>query len=238
MGEARPKRGEQDDRYLRFTKNVNSLFASPCESSACPVWRENASKSFTEPGSVDTTFSTWPDCSSFSAFLVRRMGSGQLSPRVSSSRSKFMALYYAGMKPLSRRSFAALLGAAALAPLAVRAQDRQGYKVVLQVSDNDPAKWNLALNNARNIQQDLGKDHVAIEIVAYGPGLPMLKADSKVAGRLAQALDSSIGLMACENTMHNTRVTKDQMYSGISYVDAGVVHIMKRQREGWQYIRP
>ena len=126
----------------------------------------------------------------------------------------------------------------ALAPLAAQAQQKEHYKVVLQVSDNDPAKWNLALNNARNIQQDLGKGNVDIEIVAYGPGLAMLKADSKVADRLAQALDGSIGLMACENTMRNTKTTKAQMYSGISYVDAGVVHIMKRQREGWQYIRP
>jgi len=112
------------------------------------------------------------------------------------------------------------------------------YKVVLQVSDGDPGKWNLALNNARNIQQDLGKDNVDIEIVAYGPGLPMLKADSKVAGRLAQALDDSVAVLACENTMHNTQVTKADMYSGIGYVKAGVVHIMQREREGWAYIRP
>lgn len=142
---------------------------------------------------------------------------------------------------LSRRSFTALACLALLAPLAGRAQGKaaaERYKVVLQVSDADPAKWNLALNNANNIQHDLGKENVAIEIVAYGPGLPMLKADSKVADRLAQALDSSIGLMACENTMRNTKVSKEQMYGGISYVDAGVVHIMKRQREGWAYIRP
>lgn len=126
-----------------------------------------------------------------------------------------------------------------LAPLAVQAQQKnEHYKVVLQVSDNDPAKWNLALNNANNILHDLGKGNVDIEIVAYGPGLGMLKAESKVAPRLAQALDNSIGLMACENTMHNTKTTRDQMYSGISYVDAGVVHIMKRQREGWAYVRP
>jgi len=147
-----------------------------------------------------------------------------------------------------RRAILALLiaASAALAPLAASAQQTAAagaqnaahYKVVLQVSDADPAKWNLALNNARNIQQDLGKGNVDIEIVAYGPGLGMLKADSKVADRLAQALDASIGLMACENTMRNTKVTKDQMYSGISYVDAGVVHLMKRQREGWAYIRP
>ena len=142
---------------------------------------------------------------------------------------------------LSRRSFTALAGLALLAPLAGRAQGKaaaERYKVVLQVSDADPAKWNLALNNANNIQHDLGKENVQIEIVAYGPGLPMLKADSKVHDRLAQALDSSIGLMACENTRRNTKVSKDQMYAGIAYVDAGVVHIMKRQREGWAYIRP
>ncbi len=45
------------------------------------------------------------------------------------------------------------------------------HKVVFQVSDNDPAKWNLALNNAQNVQRDLGKENVEIEIVAYGPGL-------------------------------------------------------------------
>lgn len=117
-------------------------------------------------------------------------------------------------------------------------QKFERYRVVLQVSDADPAKWNLALNNARNVQEDLGKGNVDIEIVAYGPGLGMLKSDSKVADRLAQALDSNIGLMACENTMRNTKVQKSDMYGGISYVDAGVVHIMKRQREGWSYVRP
>jgi uncharacterized protein len=136
--------------------------------------------------------------------------------------------------------FAAMLFAvsAVLLPVQAEAQKAERQKVVLQVSDNDPAKWNLALNNARNIQADLGKDNVDVEIVAYGPGLKMLKADSKVAARLAQALDGSIGLMACENTMRNTKTTKGDMYAGISYVKAGVVHIMQRQREGWAYVRP
>lgn len=134
---------------------------------------------------------------------------------------------------------ATVLGIASCAQLkSSDSQAAQRQRVVLQVSDADPAKWNLALNNARNIQTDLGKDKVDVEIVAYGPGLGMLKADSKVAPRLAQALDGNIGLMACENTMRNTKTTRADMYHGISYVDAGVVHIMKRQREGWAYVRP
>jgi intracellular sulfur oxidation DsrE/DsrF family protein len=134
-----------------------------------------------------------------------------------------------------RLVLAILLSLAALSGLA---QQSQKQRVVFQVSDNDPAKWSLALNNARNVQQDLGKNNVQIEIVAYGPGLGMLKADSKVADRLAQALDNNVGLLACENTMTNTKVKRDEMYGGIAYVKAGVTHIMKRQQEGWAYIRP
>jgi hypothetical protein len=134
----------------------------------------------------------------------------------------------------------ALAAALAMSGCAVTQESAQSdvKKVVIQVSDGDPKKWNLALNNARNVQTDLGKDKVAVEIVAYGPGLGMLKADSPVAARLAQALDGNVGLLACENTMTNTRTTRAQMYSGIGYVTAGVVHIMQRQREGWSYVRP
>jgi intracellular sulfur oxidation DsrE/DsrF family protein len=139
---------------------------------------------------------------------------------------------------MKRRSLFAFLGLAAAAPAFAQAAKGGKQRVVFQVSDNDPAKWNLALNNAKNVQTDLGKDNVQIEIVAYGPGLSMLRAESKVAPRLAGALDDSVGLIACENTMKNTKVSRDDMYQGIGYVMAGVTHLMKRQQEGWSYIRP
>src|SRR5579872_4886460 len=75
---------------------------------------------------------------------------------------------------------------AAAADVPARAPAKQ--RVIFQVSDNDPGKWNLALNNISNIQQDLGRENVDIELVAYGPGLPMLKLDSAVASRVADAL--------------------------------------------------
>jgi intracellular sulfur oxidation DsrE/DsrF family protein len=112
------------------------------------------------------------------------------------------------------------------------------YKVVFQVSDNDPAKWNLALNNIRNIQQDLGRDNVEIELIAYGPGLNMLKLDSAVAARVGEALGSGAGILACENTMTNAGITRADMLPNIGYVKAGVVELMVRQRQGWAYIRP
>jgi len=111
-------------------------------------------------------------------------------------------------------------------------------KVVFQVSDGEPGKWNLALNNAKNVQQDLGADKVDIEIVAYGPGIGMLKADAVTANRINEAAKSGVKVVACENTMTALKLTKADMNANIGYVPAGVVELMKRQGEGWAYIRP
>ena len=111
-------------------------------------------------------------------------------------------------------------------------------RVVMQVSDGEPAKWNLALNNARNLQSDLGAANVEIEIVAYGPGLDMLKRDSTVATRVDEALTSGVKIVACENTMRAQKLTQPDMLPSIGYVGAGVVEIMQRQQQGWSYLRP
>lgn len=129
------------------------------------------------------------------------------------------------------------LGAAGAASAQTAAAGRP-HKVVFQVSDADPAKWNLALNNVRNVQQDLGSDKVAVEIVAYGPGIGMLKMDSVVGPRIAEALAAGTVVIACENTMRAQKITRDDMLPRIGYVAAGVVELMVRQQEGYAYIRP
>ena len=111
-------------------------------------------------------------------------------------------------------------------------------KVIFQVSEADPKTWNLALNNAKNVQQDLGKDKVDIEIVAYGPGIGMLKVESTVGNRINDAVAAGVNIVACENTMTNMKLTKDDMLGGIGYVKAGVVELMRKQQQGYAYIRP
>lgn len=111
-------------------------------------------------------------------------------------------------------------------------------RVVIQVSDDDASRWNLVLNNARNVQKEVGKANVEVEVVAYGPGLGILRDDSVVANRVQEALTSGIRFVACRNTMQAQRVTEAQMVPGIGYAQAGVVEIIKKQQEGWAYLRP
>ena len=121
---------------------------------------------------------------------------------------------------------------------------QQKQKLIIQVSDNDPAKWALALNNAQNVQQDLGKDKVQIEIVAYGPGLHMLRDDtSPVKARIKSMSESMDGLTftACGNTMESMEKKEGKpipLVPQAKVVKAGVVRLMELQEKGWSYVRP
>ncbi len=128
-------------------------------------------------------------------------------------------------------SLAALNTAAAETPAAKE-------KLVIQVSDADSGKWNLALNNAKNVQQAFGADKVDIEIVTYGPGIGMLKMDSVVANRVDDSKQAGISIVACQNTMRNMKLTNEDMLPNTSYVPSGVVEIIKKQKDGYAYLRP
>lgn len=110
-------------------------------------------------------------------------------------------------------------------------------KVVFQVSEDSPATWNLALNNAKNVQSAMGKN-AEVEIVAYGPGIGMLVAGSPTEGRVTDAVKSGVKVVACQNTMRAKKLTQDQMNSAIGYVPSGVVELMSKQQAGWSYVRP
>ena len=141
---------------------------------------------------------------------------------------------------LAAAGLAALLLPVALDLNPAFAQSAAGAKnrLVVQVSDADPAKWNLALNNAKNVQTDLGNANVDIEIVAYGPGIGMLKLDAPTSSRVTDAAKAGVLIQACENTMRNQKVVRADMHPNVTYVPAGVTRIIRRQQEGWAYLRP
>jgi uncharacterized protein len=158
-----------------------------------------------------------------------------------------------------RRSIQAVAIGAALSLLtpAVMAQGRESatpaptampkiHRLVLQVNTADPATMNLALNNASNVEQnyrDLG-EKVEIEIVAFGPGLHMLRADtSPVKERLTAIAGKSaaISFKACDNTRENMGKAEAKtipLVAEATVVKSGVVRLIELQEQGWTYVRP
>ena len=107
---------------------------------------------------------------------------------------------------------------------------------------------NLVLINVSNVLQYYHSkgEQAQIEVVAFGPGLNMLRADkSPVKGRLQQiekiSFPSKVTFSACHNTMMAMEKKEGhpiQIVPEARVVPAGIVRLTQLQEEGWSYIRP
>jgi intracellular sulfur oxidation DsrE/DsrF family protein len=126
------------------------------------------------------------------------------------------------------------------------AAQKTEHRLAVQVNANDPAAMNLVLNNVQNFadyHQGRGEP-VEIEVVAYGPGLHMLRDDtSQVKDRIRSmsAAMPNVTFIACANTLLNMKKTEAKdvpLISQAKLVDSGVVRLVELQEKGWSYIRP
>jgi hypothetical protein len=144
---------------------------------------------------------------------------------------------------------AGLLGAVGLtrrAAAATPAEQTGRHRLALHVDRNDTAVMNLALGNAHNAAayyRERGES-VALELVAYGPGLTMLRADrSPVAERIAatrQQLPQMV-FSACNNTLNALRKAEGKdipLLPEATIVPAGIVRLIELQEQGWTYVKP
>ena len=148
------------------------------------------------------------------------------------------------------KKFAGLLTIAVALILAVPAvaADGKTHRIVFQVDQNDPAVMNLTLNNVSNILEYYHSkgEQAEVEVVAYGPGLIMLRDDkSPVKERLKSiqsgSFPSKVAYAACGNTMTNMEKAEGHAIPIVpeaKVVIAGVVRLTELQEQGWAYIRP
>jgi len=152
------------------------------------------------------------------------------------------------MMPKPLRFLLLAFAAALLAAGGVRAEAGKPHRVVIQVDQNDAAIMNLALNNARNLLDYYRAKHedVDVEIVAYGPGLHMLREDtSPVKDRIKElatvSFPSKIAFAACNNTKQGMEKREGHPITIIpqaTIVPAGVVRIMELEEQGYSYVKP
>jgi intracellular sulfur oxidation DsrE/DsrF family protein len=149
---------------------------------------------------------------------------------------KFAAKWSALMAALVLTVGGAQIAVAADKPFAEK-------KIVLQISDPNPFKQTLVLNVANNLVKEYGPDKVAIEVVAFGPGVRLLFADNANVGRI-KALSEGAGVTfhACSNTITNmTKLLGEapEINAVAAKSGPGVVRIVKLVTEdGYTLVKP
>ena len=153
-----------------------------------------------------------------------------------------------------RRFIYAVAAAAALAVAVTAAvsgyaaEKIKVHHVAFQVDQNNPAVMNLTLNNVQQMMDYYHSkgEQAEVEIVAYGPGLMMLRQDkSPVKDRLKRikegSFPSSVTYSACHNTM--VKMEKQEghpipIVPEARVVPGGIVRLVQLEEAGWSYIRP
>ena len=114
--------------------------------------------------------------------------------------------------------------------------------IVLQLSDGEEAVQSRVLSVASNLLKFYGgPDLVDLEIVAFGPGISLLFADSSQQQRISSLAANGVRFVACMNTVDTIERTsgkRPQLNPLAIPVQAGVAHIVQRSTQGFVVVRP
>lgn len=142
---------------------------------------------------------------------------------------------------------AAALAAPALAAPATSPQNAATdkpfaeHKIVLQLSDREAAKQALVLSVANNLLKAYDPDRIAIEVVAFGPGIDLLRADSPNRARVDSLIAQGVQFDICMNTVETIeRETghRPALNPKAVPVQVGVAQILSLVEHGFTLVRP
>lgn len=115
------------------------------------------------------------------------------------------------------------------------------HKIVLQLSDGDAKKQALVLSVANNLIKHYDPDKVALEVVAFGPGIDLLRSGSdhrkQVESLIAQGVRFDICLNTVDTLERETGKRPDYIPSATP-VQVGVAQILFLTENGYTLVRP
>jgi uncharacterized protein len=115
------------------------------------------------------------------------------------------------------------------------------HRIVLQLSDNDPRKQSLVISVAYNLLKLYDPDKVAIEVVAFGPGIDLLFPDNANRKRIESLVAQGVKFDICLNTVDTIeRETgkRPQYIPAAIPVQVGVGQILSLTENGYTLVRP
>lgn len=113
------------------------------------------------------------------------------------------------------------------------------YRVVFHVDEGNEARVGMALKNIENLMADLGEDNVQVELVTNGRGVSALvKTPNPHQAQIEALAAKGVRFTACANSLRQADITADALLGTVEVVPSGVGELVKKQVQGWAYIRP
>ncbi len=114
--------------------------------------------------------------------------------------------------------------------------DLAEHKIVFQLTSGDTNVHKMLVRQLGNVLT--AAPNSKIEVVCHGPGITMLTTKQTIVHtKVSELKGKGIDFVVCENTLKEKKVTKEEIISEAAFVKAGIIEIVKKQEEGWSYIR-
>lgn len=115
------------------------------------------------------------------------------------------------------------------------------HRIALQLSDRDPKKQTEVLNVANNLLKAYGPDAVAVEVVTFGPGIDLLRAENANRARVDSLVAQGVRFNICGNTLDTIeRETgkRPAVNPNANEVKVGVGYLLTLAEKGYTIVRP
>lgn len=111
------------------------------------------------------------------------------------------------------------------------------YKVVFHLNAGQPELQAKALANVANLLNEM--PDARVELVVQGDALDLVVGTRSSAPEQTARLQArGVTVAACANTMRAQGVEPGALLPGVVVVTSGVGELVRRQQEGWAYIKP
>lgn len=113
------------------------------------------------------------------------------------------------------------------------------YRVLFHLDEGSTFRLKLTLSNIRSLLNDLGDKDLLVECVVNGAGVKLFQRSIETEREAIEILTKrGIQFMLCENSLALFELSKKDMLSAIGFVPSGVGELVKKQVEGWVYLKP
>ena len=111
------------------------------------------------------------------------------------------------------------------------------YKVIFHIDEIRKSK--LVLGNIANLIKDLGEDNLEIELLANSEAVKlMVTASNEFSEQLNSLKLKNVTIAACDNSLHQMNLDKKLLFDFCIVVPSGVGELVKKQANGYAYIKP
>lgn len=112
------------------------------------------------------------------------------------------------------------------------------YQAIFHLNEDVEEKVGTALSNIENLIDDLGRINVEVILVVNGEGVRAFQRGSAISQRVEKLRRLGATFKICSNSLASRGMAKEDLIDQLELIRSGIGEIVRKQTDGWVYVKP